>query len=60
MGLGTGTVDEQPPVERLVVFLYPSCTGATGRRAADEEEYKDFVEVTGYGVDPLGLCGINC
>ena len=28
--------------------------------AADEEEYKDFVEVTGYGVDPLGLCGINC
>lgn len=60
--MGTGTVDEQPPVERLVVFLYPSCTGATERRlmSADEEKYKDFVEVTGYGVDPLGLCGINC
>ena len=28
--------------------------------SADEEKYKDFVEVTGYGVDPLGLCGINC
>lgn len=23
-------------------------------------EYEDFVTVTGYGVDPLGLCGINC
>ena len=23
-------------------------------------EYKDFVTETGYGVDPLGLCGINC
>ena len=23
-------------------------------------EYKDFVTVTGYGVDALGLCGINC
>ena len=22
---------QQPPVTRLVVFLYPSCTGATGR-----------------------------
>ena len=24
------------------------------------EEYPDFVKTTGYGVDPLGLCGINC
>lgn len=24
------------------------------------EEYPDFVESTGYGEDPLGLCGINC
>jgi hypothetical protein len=24
------------------------------------EEYPDFVQTTGYGVDPLGLCGINC
>lgn len=24
------------------------------------EEYQDFVQTTGYGVDPLGLCGINC
>ncbi len=24
------------------------------------KEYPDFVESTGYGVDPLGLCGINC
>lgn len=24
------------------------------------EEYPDFVESTGYGVDKLGLCGINC
>ena len=23
MGMGTGTVDEPPPVERPVVFLYP-------------------------------------
>ncbi|MFR5724492.1 hypothetical protein DWV44_02255 [Lachnospira eligens] len=24
------------------------------------EEYPDFVQTTGYGVDHLGLCGINC
>lgn len=27
---------------------------------AADEEYPDFVETTGYKVDPLGLCGINC
>lgn len=25
-----------------------------------EYDYPDFVETTGYGVDKLGLCGINC
>ena len=23
-------------------------------------DYPDFIETTGYGIDPLGLCGINC
>lgn len=25
-----------------------------------KNDYPDFIETTGYGIDPLGLCGINC
>lgn len=41
----------------LVVFL---CLFLGGVIDIADEEYPDFVESTGYGVDPLGLCGINC